>query len=94
MKNIELHVIYNSEDVELAAICGLAELTDNEVCENCGTEIGFDSYGDFEPLVLALDEEDVWTICVECAGPTISPTFYDASGDEEEDDDEFEYTEK
>lgn len=83
MKNIELHVLYNNEDVELAAICGLAELTDNEACENCGAEIGFDSFGDFEPLVLALDEEEVWTLCTECAGPTISPNIYEASDAEE-----------
>jgi hypothetical protein len=98
MKNIELHVLYNNDDVELAAICGLAELTDNEVCENCGSEVGFDSRGDFEPLALVLDEENVWTLCLECSGPVITPAFYDAAEDEDDNEDdefeEFDYTEK
>ena len=84
MRHIELHIISTAEDVEFAELSGLVELTDNEVCESCGNEVGFDHYGDFVPLCVVLDDINEWIVCLECADPVVIPSLYEAADDEED----------
>lgn len=74
MKNIELHVMENNADVGDGLTAGLLETRDldDPQCSACTSGVGHKD-GTFYPYAVALDEDDQWMVCTECASPVIDP---------------------
>lgn len=90
MKSLELHVLEQPNDIDLAALAGLIELTDNELCESCGSEVGYDRLGNFTPICVVIDAEQEWVVCLDCAEPIIDPSIYEAAEDSVSEFEDFE----
>jgi len=70
-RHIEMHLIENSKDLQLAETSGL-DVYEDDKCENCYRLVG-DS-GDskvFVPFLIILDDEAEWIVCKECAEPVL-----------------------
>lgn len=76
MQQVELHIINNETDAELAEATGLVIFQTEEFCENCTEAVAYtDDY--FTPCVLVLgdvDGEDVeYFICSDCSATVLDP---------------------
>lgn len=75
MRSLEVHVYERESDLNnsLAAGVVLPEQLAHTKCEECGDPICYsDSFCEFKPFVLVIDENDQdWTLCEECASPII-----------------------
>jgi len=73
MVSITLYVVENSDEAVTDEITDLVEFThDDNECDNCGLVVGF-SANRFFPCVVCVEHEDVWIVCLECAGGVIYP---------------------
>jgi hypothetical protein len=75
MKHIEIHVMRNSEDSELAQLAGLIELEDEEHCDYCSELVAFNGSGGFYPCAVVLDEDTVFLLCVGCLVPILGEPY-------------------
>lgn len=74
MAHIELYVIESAEQVESVENSYLVEFLHDAQCENCDVIVGYYDSPKFFPCVICIDGEDeVWVVCVECAGGVIYP---------------------
>jgi len=76
MQQVELHIINDETDANLAEDTGLVIFRSDEFCENCKEAVAYHEE-DFIPCVLVLgdvDGEDLeYFICSGCALPVIDP---------------------
>jgi hypothetical protein len=75
MYHIELHGIESMDDIRSATESGLLDektKVHTYECADCDKQIGNVS-GSLVPFVIAFEDEEFWTVCMECAAPIVDP---------------------
>lgn len=70
--HFEGHVIRNPHEAELAEAGGLPHIIETEDCANCGSQVG-PVDDQFKPLVMILNAEELFLLCMACGYPLTSP---------------------
>lgn len=67
---IELHVVEEEQDLTSYLSLFLPEYAE---CENCEALVGRDAKSRFRSLVICIDDDDSWLVCLDCAASVVYP---------------------
>lgn len=75
MEHLEVHIITSEYAAELAYEAGLLDDEDTDLtCDNCHTNLGSEEKTyQFTPFCIAMNHEEVWFVCLDCASPLVYP---------------------